>query len=56
MVRQLAQSNPEALGPRGKMLAEAQAKGDQNMTAIHASLMQTDPDYRQMLSDLEREL
>lgn len=54
MVQQLAETNPQRLGQFGPQLAAA-AQDPDRFFVTHSILMQTDPQYQQLLRELEDE-
>jgi hypothetical protein len=53
-VEQLAATNPQALGKWARQLATAHSVGGkEKVRAIHSSLIQSDPEYRQMAQGLD---
>jgi hypothetical protein len=53
LVEGLATNNPEALGPYADVLQRAAAEG--NLSLVHWSLQQKDPQYRAMIEALRKE-
>lgn len=53
LVQQVATSNPEALGPYAETIRRAAEEG--NLSLVHWSLQQKDPQYRAMIEALRKE-